>query len=210
VERILSVSAVGSLKQEVKPTDFVIPTSSMIAPAEGSPPSSEKASWPTSPSAIPSAPNSPPSSPRPAQPQGGHLERRHLRLHGRPPVLHQGGEQRLPLDGFDVIGMTNLQEAKLAREAEICYVTIACTDYDCWHPEHDSVTVEQILKVLSGNAENAATVVREAVAALPASRGCKCGEALAMAIATAPEAIPPATRARLTCWSANISAKAGA
>jgi 5'-methylthioadenosine phosphorylase len=89
--------------------------------------------------------------------------------------------------GFDVVGMTNLQEAKLAREAEICYVTIAMvTDYDCWHPDHDHVTVEQILGVLTVNAENAANVVREAVAALPVTRGCNCGHALATAIMTAP------------------------
>ena len=70
--------------------------------------------------------------------------------------------------GMDVIGMTNLQEAKLAREAEICYVTVAMvTDYDCWHPHHDSVTVDQIVAVLLKNAENAARVVRETVAAMP-------------------------------------------
>ena len=78
--------------------------------------------------------------------------------------------------GMDVIGMTNLQEAKLAREAEICYVTVAMvTDYDCWHPHHDSVTVDQIVAVLVKNAENAAKVVRETVAAMPAERTCKCG-----------------------------------
>ena len=70
--------------------------------------------------------------------------------------------------GADVIGMTNLQEAKLAREAEICYVTIAMvTDYDCWHPHHDSVTVEQIVSVLVKNAENAAKVVKATVSAMP-------------------------------------------
>jgi 5'-methylthioadenosine phosphorylase len=100
--------------------------------------------------------------------------------------------------GFDVVGMTNLQEAKLAREAEICYVTIAMvTDYDCWHPSHDSVTVEQIVAVLNQNAENACNVVRNSVAALGAQRGCKCGEALATAIMTAPDAVPAATLAKL-------------
>src|SRR2546421_12993294 len=79
---------------------------------------------------------------------------------------------------MDVIGMTNLQEAKLAREAELCYVTVAMvTDYDCWHPTHDSVTVDQIVAVLLKNAENACQVVREAVAATPAKRSCKCGSA---------------------------------
>src|SRR5471032_2955302 len=87
--------------------------------------------------------------------------------------------------GMDVIGMTNLQEAKLAREAEICYVTVAMvTDYDCWHPHHDSVTIEQIVAVLLKNAENATKVVRETVAAMPQDRKCKCGSALAHAILT--------------------------
>jgi len=100
--------------------------------------------------------------------------------------------------GMDVIGMTNLQEAKLAREAEICYVTVAMvTDYDCWHPHHDSVTVDQIVAVLLKNAENACNVVREAVAAMPTERTCKCGSVLAHAILTEPAKIPAATRERL-------------
>ena len=100
--------------------------------------------------------------------------------------------------GMDVIGMTNLQEAKLAREAELCYVTVAMvTDYDCWHPEHDSVTVDQIVAVLHKNAENACNVVREAVAAMPKERTCKCGSALALAILTAKETVPAATREKL-------------
>jgi 5'-methylthioadenosine phosphorylase len=100
--------------------------------------------------------------------------------------------------GMDVIGMTNLQEAKLAREAEICYATVAMvTDYDCWHPDHDSVTVDQIVAVLLKNAENAANVVREAVAAMPKERTCKCGSALAAAILTHKEVVPPATLAKL-------------
>jgi 5'-methylthioadenosine phosphorylase len=99
---------------------------------------------------------------------------------------------------MDVIGMTNLQEAKLAREAEICYVTIAMvTDYDCWHPHHDSVTVDQIVAVLLKNAENACNVVRESIAAMPKDRSCKCGSALAHAILTEPGKIPPATRKKL-------------
>jgi len=99
---------------------------------------------------------------------------------------------------MDVIGMTNLQEAKLAREAEICYVTIAMvTDYDCWHPHHDSVTVDQIVAVLLKNAENATKVVRGTIAAMPAGRSCKCGSALAHAILTDPKKIPAATRKKL-------------
>jgi 5'-methylthioadenosine phosphorylase len=100
--------------------------------------------------------------------------------------------------GMDVIGMTNLQEAKLAREAELCYVTIAMvTDYDCWHPHHDSVTVEQIVAVLIKNAENATRVVRETVAAMPKARACKCGSALAHAMLTDPKKIPAATKKKL-------------
>jgi 5'-methylthioadenosine phosphorylase len=100
--------------------------------------------------------------------------------------------------GMDVIGMTNLQEAKLAREAELCYVTVAMvTDYDCWHPHHDSVTVEQIIAVLVKNAENACNVVREAVAAMPKERTCKCGSALGHAILTDRDKIPPMTREKL-------------
>jgi 5'-methylthioadenosine phosphorylase len=101
--------------------------------------------------------------------------------------------------GMDVIGMTNLQEAKLAREAEICYVTVAMvTDYDCWHPHHDSVTVEQIIGVLTKNAENACKVVRETVARMPKQRGCACGAALGHAILTERDKIPAATRKKLS------------
>jgi 5'-methylthioadenosine phosphorylase len=97
--------------------------------------------------------------------------------------------------GMDVIGMTNLQEAKLAREAEICYTTIALvTDYDCWHPEHDQVTVEMIVSNLLKNAETAQRLVAEAVAHVPSERGCPCTSALASAIITSPDAIPEATR----------------
>jgi 5'-methylthioadenosine phosphorylase len=99
---------------------------------------------------------------------------------------------------MDVIGMTNLQEAKLAREAEICYLTVAMvTDYDCWHPHHDSVTVEQIVAVLLKNAENAGKVVREAVSAMPRERSCKCGSALAHAMITDRAKIPDAAREKL-------------
>src|SRR5213075_757120 len=101
--------------------------------------------------------------------------------------------------GMDVIGMTNLQEAKLAREAEMCYTTIAMvTDYDCWHPHHDSVTVDQIVAVLIKNAENACSVVHNSVAAMPLERGCKCGSALQHAIMTDPTKIPQETRQKLS------------
>ena len=99
---------------------------------------------------------------------------------------------------FDVIGMTNLTEAKLAREAEICYATMAMiTDYDCWHPEHDSVTGAQILEALRQNTHHAHSVLRHAVRHMPADRACKCGGALAHAMLTDPKTIPAAARRRL-------------
>jgi 5'-methylthioadenosine phosphorylase len=100
--------------------------------------------------------------------------------------------------GADVVGMTNLQEAKLAREAEICYATLAMvTDYDCWHDGHADVTTEQVLAVMNKNGENAIKVVRAAIAALPAKRGCNCQSALRDAIITKHSVVPFATRQRL-------------
>jgi 5'-methylthioadenosine phosphorylase len=97
-----------------------------------------------------------------------------------------------------VIGMTNLTEARLAREAELCYVTVAMvTDYDCWHEEHGHVTVDQIVAVLLKNAEHACNVVREAVTAMPKTRSCKCGSALKNAMITQKDVVPAATLERL-------------
>jgi 5'-methylthioadenosine phosphorylase len=97
--------------------------------------------------------------------------------------------------GADLIGMTNLQEAKLAREAEVCYSTLAMvTDYDCWHPDHDAVTAEQIMGVLGRNAETARKVLRAAVRRLPIPRGCECATALKYALVTAPELVPEAVK----------------
>ena len=129
------------------------------------------------------------------------------------PVVHMGGtyvcmegpqfstlaESQLYRSwGMDVIGMTNLQEAKLAREAEICYATIALiTDYDCWHPSHDQVTVDMIIGNLTENARNAQQVIAEAVAVLPFERTCECASALQHAIITRPDAIPPEVKREL-------------
>ncbi len=100
--------------------------------------------------------------------------------------------------GFDLIGMTNLQEAKLAREAEICYATIALvTDYDCWHPDHDSVTVEMVIANLTQNASTAQQVIANAVEQLPITRACGCATALATAIITRPDIVPAATKEKL-------------
>jgi len=100
--------------------------------------------------------------------------------------------------GMDVIGMTNLQEAKLAREAEIDYATVAMvTDYDCWHPDHDAVTVNEIINNLTHNAENAAKVVREAVSLIPKERNTKASSALSHALITDRKTVPQETRERL-------------
>jgi 5'-methylthioadenosine phosphorylase len=94
--------------------------------------------------------------------------------------------------------MTNLQEAKLAREAELCYSTLALvTDYDCWHPDHDSVTVDLVVANLLQNASTAQKVIAGAVERLPIARTCECATALSAAIITRPEAVPAATRERL-------------
>jgi 5'-methylthioadenosine phosphorylase len=99
---------------------------------------------------------------------------------------------------LDVIGMTNVTEAKLAREAELCYGTIAMiTDYDCWHPGHESVTGAQIIATLNQNAENAQRVLREAVKSLPVEHQCNCGSALAHALITDPKLVPKGTKKRL-------------
>jgi 5'-methylthioadenosine phosphorylase len=101
--------------------------------------------------------------------------------------------------GMDVIGMTNLQEAKLAREAEICYATLALvTDYDCWHPGHDAVSVDTVVEYLNKNVRNAQIIMKAAVKDLSAApRTCKCGSALRSAIFTAPDLWPAATTKRL-------------
>jgi 5'-methylthioadenosine phosphorylase len=100
--------------------------------------------------------------------------------------------------GVDVIGMTNLQEAKLAREAEISYATVAmATDFDCWHESHDDVSIDAILETMHRNVDNARNLIRAAVPRLPRELGCGCGQALAHAIITDRDRIPPAARERL-------------
>ncbi|HEU0093696.1 MAG TPA: S-methyl-5'-thioadenosine phosphorylase, partial [Vicinamibacteria bacterium] len=101
--------------------------------------------------------------------------------------------------GMDIIGMTNLTEARLAREAEICYSTLAMvTDYDCWHPDHDAVTADEIIKNLVANAATAKGVLRAAVKGVPdGARRCECASALSHALVTAPELVPPQVKREL-------------
>ena len=108
----------------------------------------------------------------------------------------------------DVIGMTNMPEAKLAREAEICYATVAMvTDYDCWHPNHDDVTVEAIIKVLTENADRARTLIRHVVPRLPKDSGagaCACRSVLDHALITAPEARDSKLTQRLSAVAGRV------
>lgn len=199
VERILSLSAVGSLKEEHRPLDFVIPDQffdrtsgrvstffgeGLVAHVSFADPVCSQLSEVVEKACAAAGVNAK---------RGG----AYLCMEG--PAFSTKAESNVYRSwGMDVIGMTNLQEAKLAREAEICYVTIAMvTDYDCWHPEHDAVTVTDIIANLTKNAENACSVVRAAVEAMPESRACKCGSALKHALITDPSAVPAQTRKKL-------------
>ena len=192
VEFVLSASAVGSLKEEYKPADIVIPDQ-FFDRTKG----------------------------RPSSFFGrglvGHVGFAHpfCRIlsgiayeSGRRAgaTVHRGGtyvcmegpqfstlaESKLYRAwGMDIIGMTNLQEAKLAREAEICYTTMALvTDYDCWHPDHDSVTVEMVMSTLASNAATAQRIIAGAVEQLPYERTCECASALKYALVTRPDMVP--------------------
>jgi 5'-methylthioadenosine phosphorylase len=199
VERIVSVSAVGSLKEEHKPLDFVIPdqffdrTRHRVDTFFGNGIVAHIAF------ADPICPELAQVAQAACKKAGVTCKRGGTYVCMEGPQFSTKAESNVYRSwGMDVIGMTNLQEAKLAREAEICYVTVAMvTDYDCWHPHHDSVTVDQIVAVLIKNAENACKVVRETVTAMPAGRTCKCGAALAHAIQTERSKIPAATRRKL-------------
>lgn len=199
VERILSMSAVGSLKEEHKPTDFVITdqfidrTSRRISTffgegivahvAFGDPVCAEVGK------AIADG----------CAREGVVGKRGGTYVCMEGPQFSTRAESNLYRSwGADVIGMTNLQEAKLAREAEICYATVAMvTDYDCWREGHDDVTVDQIVAVIHQNAANACKVVKAAVAAMPRERKCACGSALKFAMLTDPKAIPAEARHKL-------------
>ena len=199
VDRIFSLSAVGSLKQEHKPTDFLIPeqfvdrTTKRISTFFGDGIVAHVAFGDPVCPEVSNVMNNACREARVVGKKGG----TYICMEG--PQFSTKAESNLYRSwGMDVVGMTNLQEAKLAREAEICYATLAMvTDYDCWHPEHDSVTVEQIVAVLNKNAENACKVVRRAVADMPRQHSCKCDQALSTAIMTDRSKIPPATLEKL-------------
>jgi 5'-methylthioadenosine phosphorylase len=199
VERILSASAVGSLRDDYRPLDIVVPdqffdrTKGRISTFFGGgiaahvgfahPVCGELAGL-----AVASA-----------KTVGArvHASGTYVCMEG--PAFSTLAESKLYRSwGFDIIGMTNLQEAKLAREAEICYVTIALvTDYDCWHRDHGAVSVEMIIANLMQNALTAQRIIAEAVDRMPSARGCECGHALKDALITRPEHVPAAIKQKL-------------
>ena len=199
VEQIVSLSAVGSLKAEHKPTDFVIPDQFIDRTVH-------RASTFFGEGIVGHVIFGDPVCATVAKAAADACAG--LGIVGKPggtyvcmegPQFSTRAESNLYRSwGADVIGMTNLQEAKLAREAEICYATVAMiTDYDCWHESEEEVSVEQIVAVLNKNADNACKLVRAAVAALPRERTCACVSAAKYAIMTQPDLIPAEAKERL-------------
>jgi 5'-methylthioadenosine phosphorylase len=199
VERIVSLSAVGSLKEEHRPLEFVIPdqffdrTRGRVSTFFGEGLVAHVSF------ADPVCPQMSEVVHQACHSVGVDVFKGGTYLCMEGPAFSTKAESNIYRSwGMDVIGMTNLQEAKLAREAEICYVTVAMvTDYDCWHEEHDAVTVTDILANLTQNAENACKVIAATVAAMPPERECKCGSAMRHALITDPKTIPEATRKKL-------------
>ena len=199
VEQIISVSAVGSLREDFAPLDFVVPdqffdrTKGRAATFFGG-------------GIVAHVGFDKPTCPRLSAQLAAACDRVGVNVHRGGTYVCMEGPAFSTLSEshtyrqlrFDVIGMTNLTEAKLAREAELCYATFAMvTDYDCWHPGHDAVTVDTIIGYLTKNAENAQNAIREAVRALDDEGSCKCRSALAHAILTDRKRIPAATKKRL-------------
>ena len=199
VERIISLSAVGSLKEEHKPLDFVIPdqffdrTSGRVSTFFGDGLVAHVSF------ADPVCPQLSGTVEAACQTAGVTVKRGGTYLCMEGPMFSTRAESNIYRSwGMDVIGMTNLQEAKLAREAEICYVTVAMvTDFDCWHPDHDAVEVTDIIRVLTQNASNACKVVAAAVSAMPTDRTCKCGSSLQHALITDKKLVPQDTIQKL-------------
>lgn len=199
VERILSASAVGSLKEQYRPLDILVPdqfydrTKGRISTFFGRGLVAHVGfAHPLCADLSKIAADS-------AEAVGATVHRGGTYVNMEGPQFSTLAESRLYRSwGMDVIGMTNLQEAKLAREAEICYATLALvTDYDCWHPDHDAVTVDLIIATLLQNAATAQKTIAEAISRMPAIRTCACKEALASAIITRPEHVPAKTKKEL-------------
>ena len=199
VDRIISVSAVGSLKEELAPGEFLVAdqfvdrTKNRISTFFGA-------------GLVAHVTFDKPTCPQVSRVLADASVHCAVKVHRKGTYICMEGPQFSTLAeahmhralGFDVIGMTNVTEAKLAREAELCYGTIAMiTDYDCWHPDHESVTGAQIIATLNQNAENAQRVLREAVKSLPVEHECKCDSALAHSLITDSKLVPKSTKKRL-------------
>jgi 5'-methylthioadenosine phosphorylase len=199
VERILSASAVGSLKHEYKPLDIVVPdqffdrTKGRISTFFGRGLVAHVAF------AHPLCADLSTIAADAAHAVGATVHRGGTYVNMEGPQFSTLAESKLYRSwGMDIIGMTNVQEAKLAREAEICYATLALvTDYDSWHPDHDSVTVDLIIANLLQNAATAQRAIAEAVGRIDGPRTCECATALASALITRPEVVPERTKEEL-------------
>jgi 5'-methylthioadenosine phosphorylase len=199
VERIISVSAVGSLKEDLRPGEFLVPDQFFDR-------TKNRACTFFGDGLVVHVAFAHPTCAELSAVLANACAREAVKVHRRGTYICIEGPQFSTLAEaevnrqlrFDVIGMTNLTEAKLAREAEICYATIAMiTDYDCWHPDHESVTAAQIIATLNQNAENAQKVLRAAVREVPSERNCKCGTALKHSLVTDMKLTPKATKQRL-------------
>jgi 5'-methylthioadenosine phosphorylase len=200
VERIISVSAVGSLRDDLPPLDFLIPDQ-FFDRTRG-----RVASFFIGSGIVAHVGFDKPTCTHLSAHLAGACDSAGVKAHRGGTYVCMEGPQFSTLAEshtyrqlrFDVIGMTNLTEAKLAREAELCYATIAMiTDYDCWHPQHDAVTLDEVLANLNKNTENVQRAIREVVRALPEYRDCKCSLTLAHAIITDRKIIPAAAKKRL-------------
>ena len=199
VNRIISVSAVGSMKEGIHPKDIVIPdqfydnTRRRISTFFGDGIVAHVSL------ADPVCPVLSGTLYKAAAGVGAKVHRGGVYLCIEGPQFSTRGESMIYKSwGVDIIGMTNVTEAKLAREAEICYATIALvTDYDCWHHEEAAVTADAILEILNKNVETSKKIIKEAVGNVPADRSCPCSTAMNNAIITAPEAISSEAKARL-------------
>ena len=193
VERIISVTACGSLREDFKPLDFVIPYQFVDRTNQARPMSFfgngivghisfADPVCPETAAAVASA----------AERFGFTVHKGATYINMEGPAFSTRAESELYRKwGMDIIGMTNMSEAKLAREAEICYVTLAAiTDYDCWYKSKESVTVEMIIQNLLKNVDNAKKIIREIVKAMPVERKCSCGSSLKDAIITDRKMIP--------------------
>src|SRR5579863_2935690 len=199
VERIISVSAVGSLQEDLKPAEFVVPdqfvdrtklrVSTFFGGGLVAHVTLDKPTCPQMSGVLADA----------SAHCGVNAHRRGTYVCIEGPQFSTLAEAHMHRQlHFEIIGMTNVTEAKLAREAEICYGSLAMvTDYDCWHPDRDSVTSAQIIETLMKNAENAQRVLRETVRTMPGERTCKCGSALKHALVTDAKLVPAATKKRL-------------